>query len=156
MEENRLLSKRAEETRATVNEREEELERIVAAHEEERREMDVRAKTEERRRKEAEKRADELKSVVDRLALAGGSDLSPAAALAGELRQQGKSYTQFFTEYTLQEGKLQAAENEVIRLTELLDEISSDIAEKVSLIWVLGSHIETALGRAGGRACGGY
>lgn len=132
VEENRLLAKRADETRATVNEREVELERIVSAQEEERRETEVRVKTEERRRKDAEKRSDKLKSVVDRLALAGGTDLSPAAALAGELRQQGKSYTQFFTEYTLQEGKLQAAENEVHRLTELLDEISGDIAEKVS------------------------
>ena len=95
--------------------------------------MDARIKTEERRRKEAEKRAQELKAVVDRLALAGGegTDLSPAAALAGEMRGQGKSYTQFFTDYTLQQGRLQEAEDEVARLTELLDEISNDIAEKV-------------------------
>lgn len=106
----------------------------MSAHEDERKEVETRVKAEERRRKEVEKRAEELKLVVDRLALAGGegTDLSPAAALAGEMRAQGKSYTQFFTDYTLQEGKLQAAENEVARLTDLLDEISSDIAEKVS------------------------
>lgn len=71
--------------------------------------------------------------MVDKIALASGegSDLSPAAALAGEMRGSGKSYTQFFTEFTVQEGKLRSAENEIERLTELLDEIGNDIAEKV-------------------------
>lgn len=80
-----------------------------------------------------EKREGELKQVVDKITLANGegTDLSPAMALAGEMRVSGKSYTQFFTDYTVQEGRLREAENEIQRLTDLLDEIGNDIAEKV-------------------------
>ena len=134
MEENRLLSKRADETRAIVLEREAELEELVAAHKEATADVAARIKTEERRRTDAEKKLEEMKVVVDRLALASGegTDISPAAALAGEMRANGKSYTQFFTDYTLQETRLQEALDEVARLTDLLDEIGQEIAEKVS------------------------
>lgn len=138
-DENRVLERRAEEARSTIAEREAELERLVSTHDIQTKDWETKWKSEERRRREAEKRAEELRAVVDRIALASGegTDLSPAAALAGEMRGSGKSYTQFFTEYTVQEGRLKSAENEIERLTELLDEIGNDIAEKVSghLTW---------------------
>jgi nucleoprotein TPR len=131
--ENQLLEKRSDEARSVVLEREAELERMANAFEEKEKVWEDRWKKEERIRKEAEKRSEDLKVVVERLALANGEggDLSPAAALAGGLKAGGKSYTQFYTDYTIQEGKLRAAENEVVRLTLLLDEISQDINEKV-------------------------
>lgn len=67
------------------------------------------------------------------MASGGGNEISPAAALASGAKAGGKTYTQFYTEYTLLEGKLRATENEVSRLTQILDEISADLAEKVSL-----------------------
>ena len=134
MEENRVLEKRAEEARATINEREAELEKIVDAAGETSKIWEDKWKKEERLHREAEKRSEDLTLVVERLAMAGGegTELSPTMALAGGLRQSGKSYTSIYTDYTLQEGKLSAAENEVDRLTQLLDEISADISEKVS------------------------
>lgn len=135
-------------------EREVELERLTEAFEEKERIWSERIKREEVARQSAEKRADDLKVVVERLAMAGGDgdSLSPAAALAGETRQGGKSYTQFYTDYTIQEGKLRNAENEVVRLTRLLDEISQDISEKVAMSCVVGvgtklTETETAIGR---------
>lgn len=70
---------------------------------------------------------------MDRLALAAGEgdSLSATAAVAQELKSQGKSYTEFFRDYTLQELRLQEAEEEVQRLTGVLDDIREDIAEKV-------------------------
>ncbi|WWC63005.1 uncharacterized protein I303_105603 [Kwoniella dejecticola CBS 10117] len=136
MEENRILEKRGEEARSTVNEREAELERMAEACGEKEKSWEEKWKKEERSRRESEKRAEDLKIVVERLALAGGegSDISPAAALAGGMKASGKTYTQFYTDYTIQEGKLRAAENEVARLTGLLDEIGQDIAEKKPLL----------------------
>lgn len=133
MEENRVLEKRAEDSRVTISDREAELERLVGAHEDEKAEWQDRWKAEERRRKEAEKRSEDLSVVVERLALAAGegTDVSPALALATEMRQSGKSYTQFYTDYTRLEAELRTAQNEVGRLTQLLDEVSQDIAEKV-------------------------
>nr|XP_031858524.1 uncharacterized protein CI109_006047 [Kwoniella shandongensis]KAA5525596.1 hypothetical protein CI109_006047 [Kwoniella shandongensis] len=135
-EENRILEKRGDDARATILEREAELERVVGAYEEKEKTWEEKWKKEERTRREAEKRAEDLKIVVERLALAGGegTDVSPAAALASGLKQSGKTYTQFYTDYTIQEGKLRAAENEVARLTGLLDEISQDISEKKPLL----------------------
>ncbi|ORX37030.1 hypothetical protein BD324DRAFT_650644 [Kockovaella imperatae] len=136
MEENRILKKRAEEARSTITEREAELERVADSAGEKTRVWEEKWKKEERLRREAEKRAEDLQIVVERLAMAGGegSDLSPAAALATGMKQSGKTYTQFYTDYTIQEGKLRAAENEVSRLTQLLDEISADISEKKPLL----------------------
>ena len=133
MDENRLLEKRSEEARTTIAEREAELERLLDASGDKEKAWEDRWKKEERLRREAEKRSEDLSVVVERLAMAGGdgNQLSPAAALASGMKQNGKSYTQFYTDYTLQEGKLRSAENEVARLTELLDEISADISEKV-------------------------
>ena len=135
LEDNRVLEKRGDDARASVAEREAELERMADSYDEKPRMWEDRWKKEERIRREAEKRSEDLKVVVERLAMAGGAgtDLSPAAALASGMRQNGKTYTQFYTDYTIQEGKLRAAENEVSRLTQLLDEISQDISEKVSL-----------------------
>jgi nucleoprotein TPR len=135
LSENQLLEKRGDEARAVVLEREAELERMVNVWEDKEKVWEDRWKRAERGRKEAEKRSEDLKVVVERLALAGGEggDLSPAAALAGGMKASGKTYTQFYTDYTIQEGKLRAAENEVVRLTLLLDEISQDINEKVCL-----------------------
>jgi nucleoprotein TPR len=134
MEENRVLDKRAEDARNTIIEREAELERLVGSHEMEKAEWQEKWKAEERRRKEAEKRAEDLRLVVERLALAAGegTDISPAMAVATEMRQSGKTYTQFYTDYTRLEAEFRAAQNEVVRLTQLLDEVSQDIAEKVS------------------------
>jgi len=133
MEENRILEKRGDDARANVVEREAELERTAESQDEKQRLWEEKWKKEERMRREAEKRAEDLKVVVERLALAGGedADISPAAALASGMRQTGKSYTQFYTDYTIQEGKLREAENEVARLTDLVEEISRDIDEKV-------------------------
>lgn len=113
--------------------REAELERITDAYADKERQWEERCKKEERTRREVEKRAEDLKVVVDRLAMASGSgsEISPAAALASGAKAGGKTYTQFYTEYTLLEGKLRATENEVSRLTQILDEISADLAEKV-------------------------
>ncbi|WRT66753.1 uncharacterized protein IL334_003716 [Kwoniella shivajii] len=136
MEENRILEKRGEEARSTVAEREAELERMAESYGEKEKNWEEKWKKEERTRRVAEKRAEDLKVVVERLALAGGegTDISPAAALAGGMKASGKTYTQFYTDYTIQEGKLRAAENEVARLTGLLDEIGQDIAEKKPLL----------------------
>ena len=137
-DEYRIVEKRGEEARATVAEREAELERMVDAQSEKERSMEERWKKEERLRRDAEKRSEDLKVVVERLSMAhgDGSELSPAAALAHDQRQNGKSYTQFYMDYTIQESKLRAAENEVTRLTQLLDEISADISEKVGRLAV--------------------
>ena len=139
MEENAVLEKRNDEARSTIIEREAELERIAEGYEEKMRTGADRWKKEERLRREAEKRAEDLKVVIERLALARGdnTDISPAAALASGMRQSGKTYTEFYADYTFQEGRLRAAENEVSRLTLLLDEISQDITEKVENFTVL-------------------
>jgi len=133
LEENRILEKRGDDARATILDREAELERLADSREQDVKQWEEKWKKEERLRRESEKRAEDLKIVVERLALAGGegSDISPAAALASGMRQGGKTYTQFYTDYTIMEGKLRASENQVSRLTDLLDEISQDIAEKV-------------------------
>jgi nucleoprotein TPR len=133
VEENRILSKRADETRQVVSEREAELEELSAEYKELQETAQARIHAEERKRKEAEKKAHELKATVDRLAIAAGegNDVSASAALANEMRGQGKTYTEFYRDYTLQETRLQEAEEEVQRLTDLLDDISREIAEKV-------------------------
>lgn len=136
MDENRVLEKRGEDARSAIIERETELERITDAFAEKEKQCEEKWKKEERTRREAEKRAEDLKVVVDRLAMASGegSGLSPAAALASGAKAGGKTYTQFYTDYTLMEAKLRASENEVSRLTQILDEISADLAEKVSRV----------------------
>lgn len=128
------MEKRADEARATISDREAELERLADAQEAKERVWEEKWRKEERSRREAEKRAEDLKIVVERLTLAQGegSDISPAAALAADQKMNGKSYTQFYIDYTIQSTKLREAEIEVDRLTELLDEISADINEKVS------------------------
>lgn len=135
-EENRVLEKRGDDARATITDREAELERMVQSYDEKERVWEERWKKEERMRRESEKRAEELKIVVERLALAGGNgtDISPAAALASGMKQSGKTYTQFYTDYTIQEGRLRTAENEVARLTHMMDEIGQDIEEKARVI----------------------
>lgn len=136
MDENRVSEKRGEDARQAILERESELERITDAFAEKERHWEEKWKKEERTRKEVEKRAEDLKIVVDRLAMASGegSGLSPAAALANGAKASGKTYTQFYTDFTLMEAKLRASENEVSRLTQILDEISADLAEKVSRV----------------------
>lgn len=134
MEENRVLEQRSEEGRLAVQEREAELERLAESFEEKQHMLEDRVKKEERLRKEAERRTEDLKVVVERLALAGGEggDLSSAASIAGSLRAQGKTYTEFYTQYTVLEKQLQEALEEIERLTGLLDQISQEIIEKVS------------------------
>jgi nucleoprotein TPR len=137
VEEVALLERRGDDARAAVDDREAELERVSAVQVEKERSWEEKWKKEERGRREAEKRAEDLKIVVERLAMAGGEggmDFSPAASIAGQMKQQGKTYTQFYTDYTIQEAKLRAAENEVGRLQNLLDEISQDISDKVC-VW---------------------
>ena len=137
MDENRVLEKRGEDARQAILDRESELERITDAFAEKERHWEEKWKKEERTRKEVEKRAEDLKVVVDRLAMASGegSGLSPAAALASGAKAGGKTYTQFYTDFTLMEAKLRTSENEVSRLTQILDEISADLAEKVSYVF---------------------
>ncbi|KAK8864149.1 hypothetical protein IAR55_001395 [Kwoniella newhampshirensis] len=149
-EENRILEKRGDDARATTLEREAELERVVNAYEDKEKGWEEKWKKEERTRRDAEKRAEDLKTVVERLALAGGegTNISSAATLASDLKQSGKSYTQFYTDYTIQEGKLRAAENEVARLTGLLDEISQDISEKKPLLDEQAAEHARAIDRA--------
>ena len=65
-EENRVLEKRAEDARATISDREAELERVILDHETDKKEWSDKWKAEERRRKEAEKRAEDLHAVVCR------------------------------------------------------------------------------------------
>ncbi|WOO78025.1 Nucleoprotein TPR [Vanrija pseudolonga] len=136
-EEIRLAQRHGDEARTEVADREAELERLSESLAEKEGLWEDRWKREERARKEAEKRVDDLKVVVERLAMAqgegSGSDISPAATLATKLREEGKSYTQFYTDYTIQEGKLRASQDEVARLTSLLEQISQDIAEKKPL-----------------------
>ena len=134
LDENRILEKRAEEARTTIANRESELEKLFLAQEKQERMWEEKQKKEERLRKEAEKRSNDMKLVVDRLTMVhgDGQDLSPAASLAMGQKKDGKSYTQFYLDYAIQENKLRQAEEEVIRLTSLLDEISADISEKVS------------------------
>ena len=136
MEENRLLEKRGDDARAVIADRESELERLSQQTDDQEREWSERCKKEERLRREAEKRASDLKVVVERLALAGGegTDVSPTALLANEIRQSGKSYTQFFTDYTIQEQKLREKEDEVARLEAVLTEVTQEIAERVSAL----------------------
>ncbi len=143
MEENRVLEKRGDDARATVVEREAELERMSENYNEKERVWEDRWKKEERMRREAEKRSEDLKIVVERLALAGGegAEFSPAASLAFGMRQSGKTYTQFYTDYVIQEGKLREAENDVARLTELVDRINQDILEKVSILLAVHSSL---------------
>lgn len=134
MDENRILEKRGDEARQAILDREAELERLTDSYADKERLWQDKWKKEERSRRDAEKRAEDLKVVVDRLAMASGegNEISPAAALASGARAGGKTYTQFYTDYTLLDGKLRASENEVSRLTQILDEISADLAEKVS------------------------
>ncbi len=91
-------------------------------------------KKEERNRKEAEKRSEDLKIVVERLAMANGegASISAAASVASGMKQSGKTYTEFYRDYVIQEGKLRASEIEVNNLQQLLDEITQDIEERVS------------------------
>lgn len=145
MDENRILEKRGDDARQAILDREAELERITDSYAEKERQWEDKWKKEERVRREAEKRAEDLKVVVDRLAMASGegNGISPAAALANGARTGGKTYTQFYMDYTLLDGKLRASENEVSRLTQILDEISADLAEKVSRPFY-GAGIESA------------
>ena len=130
-----MLEKRAEEARATISEREVELERLADSQAVKEKAWEEKWKKEERMRREAEKRSEEFKDVVQRLTMAQGGDMdfSSAAAVASDQKASGKSYTQFYLDYTIQESKLRAAEDEVGRLTGLLDEISADIREKVGI-----------------------
>lgn len=137
MEENTILEKRGDEARASVADREAELERMAESYDKKEEESEVRWKKEERMRREAERRAEDLKLVVERLAMAGGggTDFSPAATIAEGMKQRGKSYTQFYTEYVIQEKKLREAENDVARLTQIVDDISQDVVEKVRTVF---------------------
>ncbi|EIW67749.1 hypothetical protein TREMEDRAFT_64341 [Tremella mesenterica DSM 1558] len=150
VDENRVLEKRGDDARAVIMDREAELERLTMIHSENEKSWSEKWKKEERFRKEAEKRVEDLKLVVERLALAGGdgSGVSPAAALASEIRQSGKSYTQFFTDYQVQETKLRQAEEEVRRLENLLDQITDEIAEKQPLLEQQSAEHSQAIDRA--------
>lgn len=132
-EANRLLERRLDEARSTVLEREAELENMASAHEEREKNWEAKVKKEEKMRKEVEKKMGELKKIADRLDMVEGRGgyISASAGVAGEMRKDGKSYTQLYTDFTIQESRLQAAEGEVERLTNLLDEISQELNEKV-------------------------
>jgi len=153
LDENRILEKRAEEARITIANRESELEKLFLEQEKKEQMWEEKQRKEERLRKEAEKRSNDMKLVVDRLTMVhgDGQDLSPAAALAMGQKKDGKSYTQFYLDYAIQENKLRQAEEEVIRLTALLDEISADISEKVCYFAPCGTSLmtETAPRRTG-------
>ncbi|KAE8542037.1 hypothetical protein D1P53_001516 [Cryptococcus gattii VGV] len=135
-EANRLLEHRLDEARSTVLEREAELENMASAHEEREKNWEAKVKKEERMRKEVEKKMGELKKIADRLDMVEGRGgyVSASAAVAGEMRKDGKSYTQLYTDFTIQESRLQAAEGEVERLTNLLDEISQELNEKKPIL----------------------
>lgn len=135
-EANRLLERRLDEARSTVLEREAELENMASAHEEREKTWEAKVKKEERMRKEVEKKMGELKKIADRLDMVEGRGgyVSASAAVAGEMRMDGKSYTQLYTDFTIQESRLQAAEGEVERLTNLLDEISQELNEKKPIL----------------------
>ena len=133
-EEIRLLEKRADDSRAAVSDREAELERLVGAQSEKEKLWEEKWKKEERAKREAEKRSDDLKIVVERLATANGEGvtISAAASVASGMKQSGKTYTEFYRDYVIQEGKLRASEIEVDNLQQLLDEITQDIEERVN------------------------
>ncbi|ADV25676.1 nucleoprotein TPR [Cryptococcus gattii E566] len=135
-EANRLLERRLDEARSTVLEREAELENMASAHEEREKNWEAKMKKEERMRKEVEKKMGDLKKIADRLDMVEGRGgyVSASAAVAGEMRMNGKSYTQLYTDFTIQESRLQAAEGEVERLTNLLDEISQELNEKKPIL----------------------
>ncbi|KIR70583.1 nucleoprotein TPR [Cryptococcus deuterogattii CA1014] len=135
-EANRLLERRLDEARSTVLEREAELENMASAHEEREKNWEAKVKKEEKMRKEVEKKMGELKKIADRLDMVEGRGgyISASAAVAGEMRKDGKSYTQLYTDFTIQESRLQAAEGEVERLTNLLDEISQELNEKKPIL----------------------
>ncbi|KAL0240713.1 hypothetical protein I308_106513 [Cryptococcus tetragattii IND107] len=135
-EANRLLERRLDEARSTVLEREAELENMASAHEEREKNWEAKVKKEERMRKEVERKMGELKKIADRLDMVEGRGgyVSASAAVAGEMRKDGKSYTQLYTDFTIQESRLQAAEGEVERLTNLLDEISQELNEKKPIL----------------------
>ncbi|OXG43671.1 nucleoprotein TPR [Cryptococcus neoformans] len=135
-EANRLLERRLDEARSTVLEREAELENMASAHEEREKNWEAKVKKEEKMRKEVEKKMGELKNIADRLDMAEGRGgyVSASAAVVGEMRKDGKSYTQLYTDFTIQESRLQAAEGEVERLTNLLDEISQELNEKKPIL----------------------
>ncbi|ODN74219.1 hypothetical protein L202_07665 [Cryptococcus amylolentus CBS 6039] len=149
-EANKILEKRGEEARATILEREAELERMAEVSEERETYWEARVKKEERLRKEADKRTQELKNVADRLDMAEGRAgyVSASAAVASELRKDGKSYTQLYTDFTIQESRLQSAEAEVERLTNLLDEISQELSEKKPLLDEQAAEHDRAIERA--------
>jgi nucleoprotein TPR len=134
MEEIRLLERRSDEARAAVADREAELERHSEDMAERERMWEERVEREEKGRKIAEKRADDLKVTLQQLTSSAGDgsiDVSRAASLASSQRASGKSYTQFYTDFIKSEQDLQEKEQEVQRLTALVEEISQDIVEQV-------------------------
>ncbi|WVN85682.1 uncharacterized protein L203_100831 [Cryptococcus depauperatus CBS 7841] len=135
-EANRILEKRSDEARQTIADREAELERMAEQLEDREKYWEARFRKEERLKEESERRAQELKVVADRLDMAEGHGgfVSASAAVAGEVRKNGKSYTQLYADYTIQESRLRTTENEVERLTDLLDEISQELNEKKPLL----------------------
>lgn len=154
-EENRILIKRSEDRDAAIADREAELEHQATTFSQKEAAWQEKLQRAEEARQVAEKRADDFKITVERLAVAGGDgrhDISPAATLAARQRESGKSYTQFFTDYTIMETKLREVEAENVRLTDLLTEISQDLAEKVGKCVRSSLTSETAAGGAGCRA----
>ncbi|KAL7420443.1 Protein mlp1 [Cryptotrichosporon argae] len=136
VEETRVLEKRADEARHTVEDRERELETLSERFVEKEKALEERLGREEKARREAEKRVDDLKVVVERLALVSGegSDISPAASIAGLQRATGKSYTQIYTDYTILEHRLREKEEEVEHFRRILEEIDNDIKDKKPLL----------------------
>jgi nucleoprotein TPR len=135
LDENRILERRAEEARNTIAEREAELERMSDAEDKKERAWQKKLEDETRARQDAEKRVSELRTVVNRLTTASGEggELSSAAALASEQRAGGRSYIRSVMEFEIQAQQLQEAKEENKRLTNLLDDICSEIDEKVSI-----------------------
>lgn len=130
MEENRLLKKHSDEARSAVAQREADLEALEADVADSEKRWSEKLQREERARREAEKRADDHKIVLQRLA--SDTSISPTANLLSQIGQDGKSFTQFYADHALLQEELSKKEQEISRLESALERILGDIKEKVS------------------------
>jgi nucleoprotein TPR len=143
-----VLERRADDARVRVEEMEAELERVLTRQAEKEDSLRDDVKRAERARNEAEKRVEEMKDVVDRLAMAGapvgmvggqeegeGSaayGISPTAALASRMQKAGRTYTEVYTDYVRLQNDLVKEKAETSRLEGVLTTILADIDERVS------------------------
>lgn len=131
MEENRLLKKHSDEARQAVAQREADLESVESDLAESEQRWTARLQREERARQEAEKRADDHKVVLQRLA--SDTSISPTANILSQIGQDGKTFTQFYADHALLQEELGKKEQEISRLESTLEHILADIKEKVSV-----------------------